>query len=354
MPITRLPYVQHRGVETRPGSVLTLAATEDGAILASSGLQGTQLWNVADMSVLLRPSSTGVRDATVVVIWPFQANEAQDVLYSSTQNGYFFGWRQKDGVFEETFVIQMADPGKITAMVFDSTNNCLCLSSRKDIVQSWKIAKDPQTGKIQDRDIIVLGLHNSGPICTIHGRTGELASQWVVGGRIGDAAFNWKDGVFCLDDPMSGPSLFRFSDQTKTRTYEIEHIRKNNRPRNICFGDQGSTLICSSDQGCVYVFDTCSGEKLVALSVGTTEWVQVIATAEIDGIPVIFGAQTRALDFSEEIFVWKRAQPARKASTGRDQTTLIMKALVVLGCMAFVYQNVGTKMIEWYRTIEVY
>jgi hypothetical protein len=93
----------------------------------------------------------------------------------------------------------------------------------------------------------------------------------------GDAAFNWKDGVFCLDDPMSGPSLFRFSDQTKTRTYEIEHIRKNNRPRNVRFGDQGSTLICGSDHGCVYVFDTRSGEKLAALGVGTTEWVQVIA-----------------------------------------------------------------------------
>jgi len=93
----------------------------------------------------------------------------------------------------------------------------------------------------------------------------------------GDAAFNWKDGVFCLDDPMSGPSLFRFSDQTKTRTYEIKHIRKNNRPRNVRFGDQGSTLICGSDHGCVYVFDTRSGEKLAALSVGTTEWVQVIA-----------------------------------------------------------------------------
>ncbi|KAF8205160.1 WD40-repeat-containing domain protein [Mycena galopus ATCC 62051] len=380
MPVTRLPYVQHRGVETHPGSVLTLAASEDGAILASGGSQGTRLWNVADMSVLPRPSGAGVRGATVVVIWAFQADEAQDVLYSGTQNGYFFGWRQKDGVFEETFVIQMADPGEITAMAFDSTNNRLCLSSRKDIVQSWKIAKDPQTGKMlptnifsrrfprlspqaitfaafdnsQDRDIIVLGLHNSGPICTIRGRTGELASQWVVGGKIGDAAFNWKDGVFCLDDPMSGPSLFRFSDQTKTRTYEIEHIRKNNRPRNVRFGDQGSTLICGSDHGCVYVFDTRSGEKLAALSVGTTEWVQVIATAEIDGVPVIFGAQTRALDFSEEIFVWKRAQPARKASTGRDQTTLIMKALVVLGCMAFVYQNVGTKMIEWYRTIEAY
>jgi hypothetical protein len=77
-------------------------------------------------------------------------------------------------------------------------------------------------------------------------------------------------------------------------------------------------------------------------------------TTEIDGVSVIFAAQTRALDFSEEIFVWKRAQPAPKAITSRDKTNFIIKALVVLGCMAFVYQNVGTKVMELYHAIEVY
>lgn len=93
-------------------------------------------------------------------------------------------------VFEETFAIQIPEPSEITAMAFDSTNNRLCLCSRNDIVQSWAISKDPVTGKwmptnifsrkfsrlspqaitfaafdnSQDRDIIVLGFHNSGPV----------------------------------------------------------------------------------------------------------------------------------------------------------------------------------------------
>jgi hypothetical protein len=37
MPIPHLPYVQHPGINTHPSSVLTLAVTEDGAILVSSG-----------------------------------------------------------------------------------------------------------------------------------------------------------------------------------------------------------------------------------------------------------------------------------------------------------------------------
>ncbi|KAJ7880098.1 WD40-repeat-containing domain protein [Mycena leptocephala] len=338
---------------------------QDGRILASGGSQGTRLWNVADMSVLQRPSGTGIRGATLVVIWARQADEAHDVLYAGTQNGYFFCWRQQDGVFEETFVIQMPDPGEITAMAFDSTNNHLCLCSRNDMVQSWTISKDPLTGKwmptnifsrrfprlapqaitfaafdnSQDRDIIVLGFHNSGPIYTIRGKTGETASDWSVGAKIGDAAFNWRDGVFCLDDPTSGPALFRLSDQMKSKTYEIDRTRKNGRPRKVRFGEHGSTLICGSDHGCVYVFDTCSGERLATLSVGSTEWVQVVATTEIDDISVIFAAQTRALDFSEEIFVWKRAHQVRETSTLWEKISAVAKVLVVLGCIAFVYQN---------------
>ncbi|KAJ7776951.1 WD40-repeat-containing domain protein [Mycena maculata] len=347
MPVARLPYVQHQGIARHPGSVLTLAVTENSTILASGGSQGTRLWNIADMSVIQRPSGASVRGATLVVIWARQADEAHDVLYAGTQNGYFFCWRQEDGVFEETFVIQMPEPGEITAMAFDLTNNRLCLCSRNDMVQSWAISKDPLTGKwtptnifsrkfsrlapqaitfaafdnSQDRDIIVLGFHNNGPIYTIRGKTGETASDWSVGAKIGDAAFHWKDGVFCLDDPTSGPALFRLSDQIKSKTYEI-----------------GGT-----DHGCVYVFDTRSSEKLATLSVGSTEWVQVVATAEVEDISVIFAAQTRALDCSEEIFVWKRAQPVRKTGTLWETLIWIAKALVVLGCVAFVYQNLEAK-----------
>jgi hypothetical protein len=46
------------------------------------------------------------------------------------------------------------------------------------------------------------------------------------------------------------------------------------------------------------------------------------------------------LDFSEKIFVWKRAQRApEKSSVWGKYMAWIVKALVVLGCMAFVYQN---------------
>ncbi|KAJ7027822.1 WD40-repeat-containing domain protein [Mycena alexandri] len=365
MPISRLPYVQHRSVEGHRGSIFALAVTGNGAILASGGSHGTRLWNVADMSAIEHPSPTGIRGATVVVIWARQTDEAHDVLYAGTQNRYFYCWRQKEGIFEETFAIQTPDIAEVTAMALDSTNNRLCLCTRNDFVQSWAISKDPVSGtwmptnifsrkltnfapqaitfaafdNSQDRDIIVLGFHNSGPVYTIRGKTGETASAWLVGAQIGDAAFYWKDGVFCVDDPQSGPALFRLSDQVKSKMYHVDHERTSGRPRKVCFGEQGTTVICGSDHGCVYVFDTRSGERLATLSVGSTEWVQVVTTAEVDNVSVIFAAQTRAMDCSEDIFIWKRAQPAVKMSSQGDSIAWAVKALVVLGCLAFIYQN---------------
>ncbi|KAJ7629933.1 WD40-repeat-containing domain protein [Mycena rosella] len=392
MPTAHLPYVQHHGVDRHPGSVLTMAITENGTILASGGSQGTRLWNVADMLQMRCPSGAGRRGATLVIIWARQANEAHNVLYGGTQNGYFFCWHQKDGVFEETFVLQLPEPSEITAMAFDATNNRLCLCSRNDMVQSWAISKDPVTGKwtpinifsrkfsrlspqaitfaafdnSQDRDVIVLGFHNSGPVYMIHGKTRETASAWSVGAKIsltiatsvetrrsigGTVSFALKTPI--LVPPSSG------SDQIKSKGFEIDRSRKDARPRKVRFGEEGATLVCGSDHGCVYVLDTRSGTELAKLSVGSMEWVQVVSfvqTTEVDNVSVIFAAQMRALDSSEEIFVWKRAQPPRNTGTTSEKLVWLAKALVLLGALAFVYQNVAgpmRKVVETYGGAQV-
>ncbi|KAJ7663572.1 hypothetical protein B0H17DRAFT_1143981 [Mycena rosella] len=329
MALSRLPYVWHRGVSKHPGSVLSLAATEDGTILASGGKgsQGTRLWNISDMSTIARPSTVSNRGATLVVIWAHQADELYDVLYAGTQNGYFFCWRQRDGAISK-------DPqtGKWIA------TNIFTRRFPKLAPQAITFAAFDNS---QDRDIMVFGLHNNGPICTIRGKTGEIASQWSVGAKIGDAAFNWRDGVFCLDNPTSGPTLFRVSDQMKAKMYAIHRERTYGRTRKVRFREQGSIVISGSDHGCVYIFDTRSGEKLQTLSVGASEWVRVVETTEIGGVSVIFAAQTRALDFSEEIFVWKRSR--RDTSIGWSKMFEAVKALIFLGCIAFLYQNLEAR-----------
>ncbi|KAJ7110439.1 hypothetical protein C8R44DRAFT_883587 [Mycena epipterygia] len=351
----RPPYIKSQGVNSHPGNILVLAVAEDSKILASGGYEGTRVWNTSTMTQFKRPSAAGGRGATCTLLWVHQTDEPHDV----------------DEVFEETFAIQMTHPGEITGLGFDTTNNRLCICGRNDVVQSWTILKDSVTGKwtvqntfsrkytnlspqaimfaafenTQEQDIIVFGLHNNGPIYTLRGKTGEIASEWSAGARIGDAAVNWKEGILCLDDPAAGPTLFRLTDQTKARMFEIPWEREYEvRPRHVRFAENGLAVISGSDHGVVYVFETRTGDLLQKLEVGVSQWVQAIATAEIDGVPVIFAALTRADCGSEEIFVWKRA---RDNSIWWSKVWKIVNVLVLLGCLAFIYQNLHYVRVVW-------
>ncbi|KAJ7820381.1 WD40-repeat-containing domain protein [Mycena leptocephala] len=373
MSSSRPPYMKGHGVKSHPGNILVLAVAEDSKILASGGYEGTRVWSTDTMTQLKRPSAAGSRGATGSLLWVRQTEEPRDVLYSGTQNGYFFAWRQVDEIFEETFAIQMTNPGEITGLGFDTTSNRLCICSRNDIVQSWIVLKDPMTGKwtaqnifsrkytnlspqaimfaafdnTRDRDIIVCGLHNNGPIYTLRGKTGEIASDWSVGARIGDAAVNWREGIICLDDPAAGPTLFRLADQTKARVFEIPRERElEMRPRHVRFAESGWAVVSGSDHGVVYVFETRTGNVLQKLDIGALQWVQAIATAEIDGVPVIFAALTRADDGWEEIHVWKRCGDI---TIGWNKVGALVKVFIVLGCLAFIYQNLGVTSRRGFR-----
>ncbi|KAJ7864273.1 WD40-repeat-containing domain protein [Mycena olivaceomarginata] len=359
----RPPYIQHRGLKSHPGNILALAVTDDGQILATGGSQGTHLWNIDKMTQLHCPCAAGSRGGTCTLLWVRRADEPGEILFSGTQNGYFFCWIQNSTGFEEVFCTQVVYPGEITGMAFDTTSNRLAICTRNDIVQSWTIARDPVTRKwttttvwskkiqdygprgitfaafdnSKDRDIVVFGFHNSGPITTLRGGTGEIAAEWSAGMRIGDAATNWGDGLFCLDDTSAGPTLIRISDQMKIRQFATMSQRKNEvRPRHVRFGEHGTVIVSGSDHGTVYVFDTRSGQTLQKLPVGSAEWVQTVATAEVRGVSVIFAAQTRAYDGPEEVFVWKRA---RSSGISWKEVSLVLQVLTICGCAAFVYQN---------------
>ncbi|KAJ7729550.1 hypothetical protein DFH07DRAFT_781938, partial [Mycena maculata] len=109
--------------------------------------------------------------------------------------------------------------------------------------------------------------------------------------------------------------------------------------------ESGLAIISGSDHGVVYVFETRTGDVLQKLQVGISQWVQAIAAAEIDGAPVIFAALTHADDGWEEIFMWKRAQDN---SIGWNKVGTFVKVLVVLGCFAFICQNLEGYVKAWF------
>ncbi|KAJ7077627.1 hypothetical protein C8R44DRAFT_896225 [Mycena epipterygia] len=213
----------------------------------------------------------------------------------------------------------MTQAGEITGLGFDTTNNRLCICSCNDIVQSWSILKDPTTGiwtaqnifsrkytnlspqaimfaaieNTTDRDIIVFGLHNNGPIYTLASKTGQLCRSGRREPELEMLPSTGGKGFSVLTTPPLVPHCS--VSQTKPRCACLRYLGEREyetRPRHVRFAESGLAVISGSDHGVVYVFETRTGELLQKLEVGVSQWVQAIATAEIDGVPVIFAALT--------------------------------------------------------------
>ncbi|KAJ6491150.1 WD40-repeat-containing domain protein [Mycena sanguinolenta] len=362
-----LPYHRQRGVESHSGGILVLAITENGKTLATGGAYLSPRPEILSTSLV----GAGSRGHTVSLLWARQTEEHHNVLYSGTQNGYFVCWRQdkESKVFEETFAQQITHAGEIIGLAFDSINNRLCLCSRTDVVQSWAISKDANTGmwkatnifsqkysnfvprsitfaaidNSSDRDIIVFGSGHNGPVYTLRGTSGEQRSQWNVGSYIGGTAVDWSGGVFCVSNPYTGPTLFRHANQTKTRSFEVpQELRGGPSSTDVCFGGKGSTIVTGSDHGKVYVFDIRSGDAIQTLETGHTKRVKAVATTEVGGEPTIIATHSYTDDGFQQIFVWKHAQ----SPIAWETVVIFLQTLVLIGFLIFVYQNLVGRMWE--------
>ncbi|KAF7326555.1 Ras-GAP domain-containing protein [Mycena venus] len=353
MPHYRLPYTPHSGAKSHSGNILALAITEDGKTLAS-----------------------GVQEVVATLCLCFGPDKPTNPMTFYTpapRTDTFFCWRQDklSKAFEETFALQITHSGEITSLAFDSTNNRLCLCSCTDIIQSWTISKDANTGKWKahnifsqkyanlvprlitfaafdnssDRDIIVFGSGHNGPIYILRGKTGERKADWSVGAYIGSAVVDWKEGLLCLNDPYVGPALFRHADQTKARSFEVRReLPGDPFSSDVCFGENGSTVVTGSDHGIVYVFDTRSGDAIQELETGRSQRIKAVATTEMGGVPVIVAAYAYSDEGFQEILVWKRV---RATTIGWDKVGMLLKVLVLLGFVAFIYQNLVERHLEF-------
>ncbi|KAJ7742971.1 hypothetical protein DFH07DRAFT_964362 [Mycena maculata] len=257
-------------------------------------------------------------------------------------------------VWEETFARQIDEPTDITGIAFNTSTNRLILCSSGGKVQAWGCLKN-ESGRAhltrvfsrdidnlapraiafaafdsgKDKDVLVFGQNDIGPIYKLRGKSGETLEEWSVGGPIGDARVDWNLGLFLVDDIFAGPSLWRYVDYTRVRTYPIRSTRDYYRVRNVRFGE-GSTII--------------TGERLEKLNIGTPEWVQVVATAEVDGIPTVFAAPARSEDGDVKLFVWKRLEAKHEAEPGNkweSRWLTLVNIIIICCCVGFVIQNAG-------------
>ncbi|KAF8203421.1 WD40-repeat-containing domain protein [Mycena galopus ATCC 62051] len=367
MPPSRPDYTRQRGLENHPGTILALALTADGKTLVTGGSAGTRAWDAKRLSMMARPATAGVRGATTVLLCVRRVDEPVDVIYSGTANGYIFCWRNRKGKWEETFAFQIDEPKDITGIAFDASTNRLIICSSGGRVVAWGAIRDESnrvhmskvfSRKIEDfepraitfagfdsskdKDILLFGENHTGPIYKLRGKTGEVIEEWTVGSPIGDAQVDWKEGVVLFDDIFTGPSLWRYHDYTQVKMYFISATRDYGRIRNVRFAEGATAVVCGSDHGLVYIFNLQMGERLQRLDTETGEWVQTVATAEVDGVSTVFAAPTRSEDGDVELCVWKRLEPELEATPSTFWKTIwlyLIRIIVACCCIGFLVQN---------------
>jgi hypothetical protein len=92
----------------------------------------------------------------------------------------------------------------------------------------------------------------------------------------GDAIVDTRIGIVCIDDPQYGAVLYRLHNHRQIKKFPVP-VTKQNRPRQVRYGDDSKVIVIGSDHGIVYVYDRRSGELVAKLSLKGQDWVQTIA-----------------------------------------------------------------------------
>ncbi|KAJ7676495.1 quinon protein alcohol dehydrogenase-like superfamily [Mycena olivaceomarginata] len=347
MPASFPEYTRQPGLENHPGTILALALTTDGKTLVTGGSAGTRTWDSKKLTKMARPAVASVRGATTVLLCVRRVDEPVDVIFSGTANGYIFCWRNRKGRWEETFAFQIDQPTDITGIAFDASTSRLIICSSGGRIVAWGATRN-ESNRMHLSKVFSRQINNFEPRSItfagykLRGKAGEIAEEWSIGGPIGDAQVDWKEGVVLFDDIFSGPSLWQYHDYTRVKMYYIRGTRDYGRIRNVRFAEGATAVVCGSDHGLVYVFNLQTGERLQKLDTGSGEWVQAIATAEVNGVPTIFAAPTRTEDGDVTLFVWKRLEPEPEAKPSRFWATAwlyLIRIIVVCCCIGFLVQN---------------
>ncbi|KAJ6498487.1 WD40-repeat-containing domain protein [Mycena vitilis] len=346
-------YALHGVLSGHKGSVNCMKVTEDGILLASGGTFGTDgvmLWDLGRMQKLERPSGAGSRGATSSLIWLRREDKPGEILVFGTQTGLVVCWRQAASskqTFEETSVFKMAEPAEITGLAFDSSSNRLAVCHRMSVVQVHDMDDKLNPSPVfsvcvnnllpralafageRQKELIVFNFHD-GTMMTLSADTGAVVRSRQIGCMIGSVDYNSRRGVFCLDDPFQGTVLYRINDEARVRVFENKLTKPSARPRQVCFGDNCSSVVSGSDHGVVYVHDRRSGEVTDALRVHPNDWVQTVTATQVDGISTIIAARSRDWGGANGITVW------RKKKTTQSGRRLWIGSIVVVNLMLVV------------------
>ncbi|KAG6376547.1 hypothetical protein JVT61DRAFT_2543 [Boletus reticuloceps] len=86
-------------------------------------------------------------------------------------------------------------------------------------------------------------------------------------------------------------------------------------PKQVAFSEEGKVVVGGSDNGCIYVFDRCTGGLIETLHHAGTALVQMIAVCDVDGKCIIACATLDIGRKKAAVSVWNYEYSARNVTT---------------------------------------
>ncbi|KAK7048785.1 WD40 repeat-like protein [Favolaschia claudopus] len=364
---TTTTYRQQGKLRGHYGPLYCIATTDDGKFVASGGYDGTRVWNLKDLAQISpRPAPVGIRGATSAIAWTNREDDPGELLFYGTVGGYLVCWRQLAGEsgFHEVYSNRLYKHTEILGLAFDPMSNRLAASNRA-MVQIFAISSSTEPRSLysvaidhfipkclqfsglpgKQRDLLVFGNHDGKMrVHVFRTLTGSLDVDkqlecWGVGACIGDAVVDNRSGTFCVDDPDTGVLIYRLEDRRRMKVLNVP-IEKENRPRQVRFGDDYRAIVVGSDHGIIYVFDRRTGAIIDRLKFEEQDFVQAIATVDCDGTALIFAARSGDAVEQNDIMIWRKAAGRPQSGpTLREDIVNILQLIIVLAAVVYVYQN---------------
>ncbi|KAG7093913.1 hypothetical protein E1B28_007549 [Marasmius oreades] len=347
------------------GSVACLAAHPLGTLLASGGEKGTQIWDLRNGEQLNSPTNGAERGATLAITFITRTDDTDDGLAFGTDDGWLSIWRRRgNNDFAEVYCNRLEggkDGQEISAMAYDIKSCQLVVAHRSEKIHRFVIDAEMQPTKICSVRIanhypqaVAFGQTAArGPEIWSFGRDdgkihvldeeGKIVKTKTTGVVIGHAAIHVRDDTFIVNDVSQGVGLYKLSSTDRIKTFEVSTDKL--LPRNVCFHEDGSTIVIGSDNGRVYVFDRRTGEVGDIIDIGVHEWTQSLATVEVEGVPLIIVGDSGDHAGNTPLQIWEKVKvkvPASDEGGGRKVGGGFnwLQFICILLSILFVLENV--------------
>ncbi|KJA19787.1 hypothetical protein HYPSUDRAFT_204366 [Hypholoma sublateritium FD-334 SS-4] len=359
-------------------SVITLAFSQTGRLLASGGIDGVKVLDLQakrHIDIPLQPPHE--RGQVSCICWVTRQDDAFETLCYGNALGFFIFLQHSpaEDCFKVVFSGRLAMGSEVLSMAvcINSTSVCVVTGSRDKCIQVWEF--DSATQKLAtvfsrahgverdivpkalafdkgpEKDVLIFGFYDGG-LYRCSGSDGRIISRRQLGAQIGNAAVDIERRICVVDNVATGFDIHKLDTGGFLRTLEVGKPTKT-YAKGVVFANASNAVIAGSDHGRVYIFDRKSGHILKRIKHSRTGGAETISAYDnVDGSVLIASASIRDSFGECPIRVWKWTPSKKRQSAGSLIWSIwvmiewAVRILTACAVVAYAYEKTG-KPYRW-------